>query len=341
MARGPQVYARHLCAALDRPGERHEILNLFGPGRPGEHDLGLRAGKARELGYDLRVPIAFRRWLHEHRPTLVVTHGGETLLYVAPVLPRKTKLLHLRTGISGTTMGGRVQRAIHRFAIRRAALVGGVSEEVLDEARAVHLVPPAKLRLLANGRDPDAFVPGTGSPVRPRLAFVGHMTGTKHPERFVEVVERLRREGIDFDAVMAGDGPLLATLEPRATQAGIEVLGAVDDVPALLARCDAVCFTSQPAGEGVPGVLIEAGLCGLPVVSTEVPGAREVIADGETGAVVPVGDVDAMARTTATLLTDRELRARWGAAARKRCVERFGADVGFDQWRDVLAELLG
>jgi glycosyltransferase involved in cell wall biosynthesis len=202
------------------------------------------------------------------------------------------------------------------------------------------MVPPAKLRLLANGRDPDSFVPGSGSPVRPRLAFVGHMTGTKHPERFVEVVERLRRDGVDFDAVMAGDGPLLDTLKPRATRAGIEMLGAVEDVPALLARCDTVCFTSQPEGEGVPGVLIEAGLCGLPVVGTDVPGAREVIGDGETGAVVPVGDLDAMATSTAALLTDPQLRARWGAAARTRCVERFGADVGFEQWRLVLAELL-
>ena len=68
---------------------------------------------------------------------------------------------------------------------------------------------------------------------------------------------------------------------PRlATGLPIEVLGRRSDVPEILSQADVFLFTSLEEGEGMPGVLIEAGFAGLPVVTTEVPGARTVIEDG-------------------------------------------------------------
>ncbi len=90
----------------------------------------------------------------------------------------------------------------------------------------------------------------------------------------------------------------------------------------------------------MPGVLIEAGLAGLPVVTTDVPGARDVIDDGTTGSVVPIGDFDGLVAATAALVDDPARRARLGAAARARCEARFGLDASVQQWRVVFEKML-
>ena len=77
----------------------------------------------------------------------------------------------------------------------------------------------------------------------------------------------------------------------------------------------------------MPGVLIEAGLAGLPTVTTDVPGARDVIDDGATGFVVPVDDFTSMAAAASKLVSSAELRAQLGSAARQRCLEHFTLDA--------------
>jgi hypothetical protein len=99
-------------------------------------------------------------------------------------------------------------------------------------------------------------------------------------------------------------------------------------------------FPSRPAGEGMPGVLIEAGLTGIPVVATSVPGASSVVEDGATGFIVPVDDVAAMTAVTARLLRDAALRSSIGQAARARCEDNFSLAAVGQQWMTILQPLL-
>jgi glycosyltransferase involved in cell wall biosynthesis len=87
----------------------------------------------------------------------------------------------------------------------------------------------------------------------------------------------------------------------------------------------------------MPGVLIEAGMTGLPVVTTAVPGARDVVVDNLTGFVVPVDDFGALVRAARTLVDDAALRASFGEHARARCREQFTSEASFDRWRALLA----
>src|SRR5262249_47145948 len=155
-----------------------------------------------------------------------------------------------------------------------------------------------------NGRDVDRYTPRIGArrdgPVR--LAFVGHLTATKRPERFFDLVRAVRARGVDVQAVIAGDGPLLDDVKRSGEAEGVDVLGRVDDVPAVLATSDVFVFTSVAQGEGMPGVLIEAGLSGLPTVTTDVPGAGSVVEDGVTGFVVAIDDFVALTERTLTLV---------------------------------------
>jgi glycosyltransferase involved in cell wall biosynthesis len=196
-----------------------------------------------------------------------------------------------------------------------------------------------------NGRDPEEFhpaipaaVPDT-SPV-PTVAFVGALTPGKRPEMFIDVIHSVRDRGLALRAVICGGGPQSDALSAAAAAAAVELLGFRSDVAEILRGADVMLFPSRPTGEGMPGVLIEAGLSAVPVVATDVPGVKMIVADGETGVVTGVDDVAAMADAAARLLADAELRHRMGEAARRRCVTHFSLDAVAACWEAIIAPLV-
>jgi glycosyltransferase involved in cell wall biosynthesis len=236
-----------------------------------------------------------------------------------------------------------VQLTLWRFLVRRADVVLAEGAEVLEECRSALGVLPGRLVLTPNGRDPEEFHPApAGTPPRPVpvVSFVGALTVQKRPDRFVAVVAALRDRGIPFRAQVVGDGSLRPDLARSAAAAEVELLGARHDVADLMRGTVVVVFPSLPHGEGMPGVLIEAGLSGVPVVATDVPGVASIVSNGETGTVVDVDDFDALVLATAALVADPLLRQRLGRAARDRCRERFALDVVASQWLDALKPLL-
>jgi glycosyltransferase involved in cell wall biosynthesis len=232
--------------------------------------------------------------------------------------------------------------ALWRALVRRADVLAAEGEEVLEQSRRLLGVPVDRSVLAPNGRDPDEFHP----PAVPRadevpvLAFVGALTTGKRPDRFVEVVAALRARGVALRAVVCGDGALGPDLAGPAATAGVELLGSRDDVAEVLRGADVFVFTSRPTGEGMPGVLIEAGLTGLPVVATAVPGARTVVEDGATGFVVDADDTAGMVEATARLVADADLRRHMGEAARRRCTERFSLDAVAAVWTAFIQPLV-
>jgi glycosyltransferase involved in cell wall biosynthesis len=344
LSRGAQTYARELRAGLDCADVRHRTLTLFESGggalRP-DHELGVRPGLLRRAGLDPKACLRLRRVLRNDAPDVVVAHGSEPLKYaVFAGVPRR-KLVCYKIGAGHTRLtGGR--RLVYRSLLARAAFVAAVSEAAAAEA-AEFGVAPDRLRVIPNGRDPAVFRPRPeGDPRagdgRVRLVWVGHLDEAKRPLRFVELVRALRQGGSEVDATIAGDGPLLDAVRNAARDAGVEVPGRVDDVPSLLGASTVLVLTSAP-NEGMPGVLIEAGMTGLPVVTTDVPGARDVVVDGTTGLVVPVDDFDALVRATRTLVDDPMLRDRFGAAARARCETRFSLETSLRLWQALLEEI--
>jgi glycosyltransferase involved in cell wall biosynthesis len=346
LPRGAQRYARALRDTLDGDTSRHRTLTLFDSSfRTLDADIKLGVGRSKlaRLGFDPRVALALRGALRRTAPDAIVAHGSEPLKYLLPLVPPGTPLVYYKIGVAAPQVHRGLRRLVHASTLRRPQRVAGVSQECLDEAESMFGVPKERLVLIPNGRDPNEFRPTSedrSRDRRPRLMFLGHFVVTKRPEWFIEAVSRLRREGLEFTASMVGDGPMLPELRGPAGQADVELLGHRDDVAALLRDHDVLAFTSVPSGEGMPGVFIEAGLSGIPVVSTDVAGARTVIADGESGYVVPHQDLPAFVARLRTLLTDTERRLRMGHAARARCVSQFTLKHSTDLWQQLLNELV-
>jgi glycosyltransferase involved in cell wall biosynthesis len=344
LPRGAQRYAKAMRDALDNGRVRHRTLALFdSPFRALDADikLAVKRSPASRLGFEPGALSALRKALARERPNVVVAHGSEPLKYLWPLVARGTPVVYYKIGVASAKVQAGLRRRLHAALLRRPDRVAGVSQECLDEAHALFGVPVAKLVLIPNGRDPQRFRPleQGHSDQLPQLTFIGHFAESKRPEWFIAAVQRLRQSGAHFTASMIGDGPLLASLENLARAADIALLGHRDDVPALLQQSSIVAFTSLPSGEGMPGVFIEAGLCGVPVVSTEVAGARTVVADGETGYVVPHTDLDAFVGRIQSLLDDPARRAAMGSAARERCLARFTLERSTDLWRSLIEEL--
>jgi glycosyltransferase involved in cell wall biosynthesis len=343
LARGAQRYARAMRRALDGDGARHRTLTLFRSDVTVlDADVKLDLARSPSARYDLRVTLALHAALRDLRPRIVVAHGSEPLKYLAAWPSRDAAVVYYKIGIATETLHRPLRRALHAGLLRRADWVAGVSQACLDEAADTFWVPRRRLVLIPNGRDVQCYRPGStsdraGAPV---LAFVGHLTPSKRPGLFVDVVARLRAAGVDVTAVMVGDGPLAPALAGPAAAAGVSMLGRRDDVPEILRSADLLLFTSIPEGEGMPGVFIEAGLSGVPIVATEVPGSREVIREGETGFVVPHNHGELLIDRTRQLLTDADLRARMGRAARAHCAAHFSMEKSTALWASLVARVV-
>ena len=176
----------------------------------------------------------------------------------------------------------------------------------------------------------------------PVLAFVGALTAGKRPDRFIEVVAALRRRGVDCARLRVWRRTAGAdALSGPAAAAGVDLLGSRSDVAELLRGADAFVFPSLPTGEGMPGVLIEAGMSGLPVVATAVPGVRTIVEDGVGGFVVDVDDLDAMVDATARLAVDTGAAPHaWARRRGQRCVARFSLEAVAACWLSFLEPLV-
>lgn len=101
----------------------------------------------------------------------------------------------------------------------------------------------------------------------------------------------------------------------------LDCWGRRDDMPETLSQAQIACLPSYR--EGLPKSLLEAASCGLPIVTTDVPGCREIVIDGENGLLVPPRDHHALAEALQLLIEDRCLRKRMGARGRAMVLERF------------------
>lgn len=347
VARGAQVFAQELRDRLDSDDVHHHLVTLFrAPDAVLRPDSRIDAPGGRlRAALDPRALRGLRRELKTIRPSVVVAHGSEPLKYLA-ALPKRWWLVYLAIGtVSPSALRGPRKR-IHRSLLSRADRVVGVSLDTTEELEQNFGVRAPKLLMIPNGRDAAKFTTtaydrndDSSGPVT--LVFLGHLNPLKRPDVFVRVVAALHARGEPVAAVVIGDGEMAAGLERSAAGLPVRFLGRRDDVPEQLTRADVFVFTSVSAGEGMPGVLIEAGLAGLPSVATDVPGVSTVVENGLTGLVVGEDDFDALVDATSRLVSDGVARRSMGSSARQRCLADFSLDSVAEQWRDLLEELAG
>jgi len=307
-----------------------------------QRGANLRAdlGAARELWTVLRTTDV--DVLHTHNPKPGVY--GRVLGRVAGV-PIVVNTVH---GLYATETDRWLKRAVV-YALEVVAARCSDAElvqnpEDLAILRRLPLYPARRLALLGNGIDLDRFRPGRlddGERAAARRALgiredqlvigtVGRLVAEKgYPELF----EAARRLGDGYVLVAVGpDDPTKAdALQPdvvaRAAENGVLLLGMRTDIDRIYAVFDVFVLASHR--EGFPRAAMEAAACGLPVVTTDVRGCRQVVDDGVNGRLVPVNDATALAGAIEELGRDPGLRGTMGRAGRIK------AEAEFDERRVV------
>ena len=148
---------------------------------------------------------------------------------------------------------------------------------------------------------------------------------------------------LPWEIDLIGDGELMGQTQAMAAELGlanrIHFLGQRRDVDELLARAQASILATN--WEGFPLSILEAMRAGLPVVATEVAGIAESVRDGETGYLVPRGDVEVLRDRIRRLLADADLRTRLGANGRKRFEGHFTLPLFVQNTLAVYEEVVG
>lgn len=233
-------------------------------------------------------------------------------------------------------LGTKVEQAgfvscISWFARSQAQLLS--SEEAADKLHIVHCgVDPSQYSSTrSTPNESGSAGDGASDGEALELAFVARLDHVKGLTILIDAVAATREAGRDVRLTVAGDGPKRAHFERHAKRTGVAdavtftgYLGQ-DGVADVLAGADV--FVLPSFAEGVPVSLMEACASGLPVIATQVGGVSELVLDGETGFIVPPGDVAALSDRIAELASDPALRSRLGAAGRERVVEHFDSTV--------------
>jgi len=243
-----------------------------------------------------------------------------------------------------------VVKTLARFAFdsRRARLIVQNPDDHAEFVGA-GVVRPERVHIIpGSGVDLSRFAAvdrsrGADEPLRVLLA--ARMLWDKGLQEFIDAARQLHGEGRRIDFLLAGDpdagNPASASAEAITgwVEEGIvQWLGHVSDMAGLLATVDIVVLPSYR--EGLPKTLIEAAGCGLPLITTDVPGCREVVSDGVDGLLCPVRQSAPLARAIARLQDDPALARRLGQAARRKAMDLFDEKIVIARTLAVYQEVL-
>jgi N-acetyl-alpha-D-glucosaminyl L-malate synthase BshA len=177
---------------------------------------------------------------------------------------------------------------------------------------------------------------------QPLLTHVSNFRPVKRPVDCVEILARVRGQGVGARLVMVGDGSERGRVEHRARELDVEAhcsfVGKQPEIVNYLSVADVLLLPSEQESFGLAA--LEAMACEVPVVASRVGGVPEVVTDGETGCLAAVGDVDKMARDAARLLTDDAARRAMGRRARESALSRYSTDLIIPQYLKFYEQVL-
>lgn len=302
---------------------------------------------------NLRGLLAMRAYLQGNRVDVINTHSS-TDSWLAALATRLTsspppivRTRHISAPISGNA----TTRWLYASATRYIATTGeALRNQLLD---ALPLAPD-RVVSIPTGVDTERFRPADpalrqarradlGLPPEARLIGIVATLRSWKGHRFL--VEAMTRPGLeDARLVIVGDGPQQDALAGQIKELGlserVRLVGNHPDVVPWLQAFDVFVLPSY-ANEGVPQALMQAMACGLPCITTAVGAIPELAKDDVTARVVPAQDVDAIAESLCSLLSDDALRARLGEAARQNVVARHGRALMLDRMEALFRQAAG
>lgn len=338
--RGAETFGVVLHEELLARGDSSQIVALS-PAPP--HHEALPVPVLGPAPRDPRSLLALRRLAQSAE--VVVAHGSATLLACRlALLGSAVPFVYVNIGDPLHWAGSAGRRARVRWMIKAAAGVGAISPTAQQRLVSHLRVDPHKVRFTGNGRRGEDFLPPNSAERRaareawtlpadaPVAVTVASLTREKRLDVAIAAIAQLP----DWWLLVVGHGPAAAGLRDlaeRQARGRVVFTGSLADVRDAYRAADCAVLTSET--EGLPGVLIEAALMGLPLVASDVGFVADVVIDHHTGRLLPVGDDTSLA---AALRDAYERAAVLGPAARRLALERFELAEVVNRWQTLLAD---
>jgi len=266
---------------------------------------------------------------------------------------RKPQVVGVLHGIVGGKIG--VARKLFNFLFYRlmACLVSVSSSQVDDILAMNWRLDKNKIRVIDNGIDFTPYISAQrrdkaevlGEQYRDTFVFgtVGRLREVKNHDRMIRAFARAGRDQPHWRLVIAGKGPRKEALEALVRNLGleskVELLGFHDDIPTLLQAIDVYVMPSLREGFGL--ALLEAMASGLPVITSNCSGMKDIVANTPCGQLVDPTDTDDLATAFQRMATSSAAQlAEMGEAARQRALENFSAARMIRDYEELYREIL-
>ena len=310
-------------------------------------------GRGVSLGGDIKAFISLIAAIRSFKPHVIHTHTAKagflgriaSIVSLQPSIRVHTFHGHLLNGYFGAFKRSLVvlaERALAIFTHQLLAVGDKVRQDLIAAGignfKKFGLMPPGlEIGLLPSNSEVRDYYGLSTTTLQ--CAFIGRVTQIKRPDRFLDVVSEIERRGVAIEFFMAGDGELLETCRERIAREDlpVKILGWQSNIEQVLSAADMVVLTSD--NEGTPLSLIQAGMAGLPVVTTRVGSVPEVVLDGVTGIIASL-DVQEIANALEKLANSSELRAQIGSAAQKFTLANFGVKRLVNDHEELYKKLL-
>ncbi len=341
----PDEVSCRLAVSDETANQNLELFNRFS-------QLGLSAHKIRMRGrFDFRAIARLAALLRDERIDVLHTHGykADSLGLLSARLAGAKTLATPHGFENAKNLKLRLYYKLGCVAFRRVDLVAPLSEGLLEDMARIR-VPEHKTRLIRNGVDLQEVDLEMKQPTAPRfrlaeekvIGYVGQLSHRKNLGSMIDAFDLLCRDHTNVRLLLIGDGPQRMELQQKAStlKCGdrIEFLGYRSDRLRIVKELDLFCMTSSL--EGIPRCLMEAMAMRVPVVAYDIPGVDKLILDGQTGLLVPFGDMAALRNCWGRLLFDGELSKTLAENGRRHVEKNFSAERMAAEYTQLYRELL-
>jgi glycosyltransferase involved in cell wall biosynthesis len=349
---GIETHLRELCTGLASVVDVDVVVSNVGRNYVQEQDGDMRVTRIPTFARVASAPLSPRMlgFLRESPADLVHLHLPNPPAVIAYLLSghRGKLVVTVHSDIVRQKMMAKLLSPTLTAVLRRADAIVSFSPNRLEHSRVLqefrdkcHVIPHGIPFEQYDGVDRTHIARIRHRYRKPIVLAVGRLVYYKGFEYLIRAMRQ-----IDAQLLLIGEGPLHRQLLQQVTASGVQdkvsFLGNVSDLRPYYHACDVFALPSIAVSEAFGIVQLEAMACGKPVVNTQLPsGVPWVSQNGVTGITVPPCDVDALAESVSLLLSQPELAARYGLAARRRVEQEFATERMRARTLNLYSRVLG
>jgi glycosyltransferase involved in cell wall biosynthesis len=292
------------------------------------HDIPLRRTGTNPIA-DVGLLLALAALMRRLGPDAILAYTVKPVVYgtlaawLAGVPGRFALVTGLGYAFTGDRQGliKRIVTTLYRFALARAHKVFFQNPDDERHFRDAKVLPALVPSVVVNGSGVDlSEYPQQLLPNTSKFLMIGRLLGDKGVREYAEAARRVRAQHPEASFTLVGwidenpDGITQAELDSWVAEGCVDFKGQLADVRPAIAACSVYVLPSYR--EGTPRTVLEAMAMGRPIITTNAPGCRETVVDGDNGFLVPVKSVDALVGAMLRFIADPGLAPRMGARSR-------------------------